>query len=133
MIIDYDINNLKKRQKTDFLIDGKAEYWAIYDFSYKYRTRIFNSVSEEVAYVEKDIYTEDKVNLFDHKGNRIDEIIKTSEGYRSDNYLYSGDIDKGEIRDLFLNDEGKITVNDENNALLAIMFIAGLVEISRKD
>ena len=108
-------------------------YWTVYDFAFKYRTRIFNSRNEEVAYVEKNIFTADKANLFDNKGNMIDEIIKTAEGYKTGKYLYHGDIDKGEADGLFINEDGKLRVIDEDDILSVIMFIAGSVEIARKD
>ena len=133
MIISFDKDNLKKRLKTQFLVDGNTEYWSVYDFSYKYRTRIFNNRNEEVAYTEKDIFYENKVNLFDYKGNRLDEIVKTDEGYRSQKYLYIGDIDKGEIKDLFANEDGTLSVLNDYSVLYAIMFVTGLVEIERKD
>ena len=133
MIISFDKDNLKKRLKTEFLTDGKIEYCSIYDFSYKYRTRIFNSRNEEVGYAEKDIFSENKVNLFDNKGNRIDEIVKTDDGYRSNKYLYIGDIDKGEIKDLFVNKDGTLNVSDEDSVLYSITFVTGLVEAERKD
>ena len=133
MIISFDKDNLKKRLKTQFLVDGNTEYWSVYDFSYKYRTRIFNNRNEEVAYTEKDIFYENKVNLFDYKGNRLDEIVKTDEGYRSQKYLYIGDIDKGEIKDLFVNEDGTLSVLNDYSVLYAIMFVTGLVEIERKD
>ncbi|MBP5279941.1 MAG: hypothetical protein J6Z03_05615 [Erysipelotrichaceae bacterium] len=133
MIIGFDKDNLKKRLKTDFLCDGKVLYWAIYDFSYKYRTRIFNGNDEEVAYVEKDILEDDKVNLFDNKGKKLDEIIKTSEGYRSGDHLYTGDIDNGGIEDLFVSEDGKLSIFDDKDVLYAIMFLCGLIEIVRKD
>ncbi len=133
MVIEFDEDNLKKRLKTEFLCDGRVLYWTVYDFAFKYRTRIFNSRNEEVAYVEKDIFSADKANLFDNKGNMIDEIIKTAEGYKTGKYLYHGDIDKGEADGLFIIEDGKLRVIDEDDILSVIMFIAGSVEIARKD
>ncbi len=133
MIIDFDIDNLKKRQKTEFLCDGEILYWSVYDFAYKYRTRIFNNRNEEVAYVEKDILIDDKANLYDYRGNKIDEITKTAQGYKTSKYQYSGSIDKGEAEGLFINEEGKLSVFDEKNVLSAVMFSAGVIEIARKD
>ena len=133
MIITYDTDNLKKRLKTGFLVDEKMKFYSIYDFAYKYRTRIFNDKNEEVAYVEKDILQADKVDLFDRKGNRLDTILKIAEGYKSDEYLYEGDIDNGEIKDLFANTEGKLTIFDDKSLLFVIMFITGLAEMMRED
>ena len=133
MVIHFDTDNLKKRLKTEFLCDGEILYWTVYDFAFKYRTRIFNDRNEEVAYVEKDIFSDDKANMFDHKGNKIDEMTKTPQGYRTGRYQYSGNIDKGEAEGLFENEEGKLTVFDENNVLAAIMSVAGMIEIARKD
>ncbi len=133
MYINYDQNNLKNRQKTVFSCEGKTLYTSIYDFAFKYRTRIFNDRNEEAAYVEKDIYATDKVIFFDGRGNRLDEMHRTAEGYRCSKYLYVGDIDKGEVKDLFANEDGKLTIYDENSILYVLMIVTGLIEIRRKD
>jgi hypothetical protein len=83
--------------------------------------------------VEKDIYAADKVIFFDGRGNRLDELNRTDEGYQCGKYLYVGDIDKGEVKDLFANEEGKLTIYDENSILFVLMIVTGLIEIIRKD
>ena len=73
----FNADNFKKRLKTEFLDEkGNLYYWGIYDFSYKYRTRIYDKDNQEIYYVEKDIYDNNLVNLFDYKGNKVGEIIR---------------------------------------------------------
>ena len=133
MYIIFDQDNLKKREETRFLCEGEVIYSSIYDFAYKYRTRIFNEKNEEVAYVQKDIYSDDRVIFYDSKNRRLDELIRTDEGYQSDKYLYVGDINKGEAEGLFINENGRLSIDDEKNILYAIMFMTGMIEINRKD
>ncbi|MBQ3295372.1 MAG: hypothetical protein IJH00_02645 [Erysipelotrichaceae bacterium] len=133
MYIVFDQDNLKKREETRFLCEGEVIYSSIYDFAYKYRTRIFNEKNEEVAYVQKDIYSDDRVIFYDSKNRRLDELIRTDEGYQSDKYLYVGDINKGEAEGLFINENGKLSIDDEKSILYAIMFMTGMIEINRKD
>ncbi len=133
MVIHFDKDNLKKRLKTVFKSEDEILFYTIYDFAFKYRTRIFDDEEKEVAYVEKDIFSEGKADLFDYKGHKLCEINKTADGYTNGEYLYIGDIDKGKISDLFVNDDGKLTIDDEDNVLFAIMFMTGLVEITRED
>ena len=133
MYIVFDQDNLKKREETRFLCEGEVIYSSIYDFAYKYRTRIFNEKNEEVAYVQKDIYSDDRVIFYDSKNRRLDELIRTDEGYQSDKYLYVGDINNGEAEGLFINENGKLSIDDEKSILYAIMFMTGMIEINRKD
>ena len=88
MVIYYDEDHLKNRQET-FLRDEKGNvlYRGIYDFSYKYRTRLFEDLSER-AYVELDITSEyPRVVLCDPDGRKIGELIR-KEGLYLDGDLF---------------------------------------------
>ena len=60
MELYYEYDNYLKRLKTPLWQEkGRVLYYGIYDFSYKYRTRIFDVDDNEIAYVEKDITAEE--------------------------------------------------------------------------
>ena len=131
MVLSFDCDHLKKRLKTELLNDGNVEYWGIYDFSYKYRTRIYDHNDNEIAYVEKDIYENGKVNMFDYKGNSLGKIIRTENGYEIGDLVYKGNVDAGMIDNVLSIEEGKMTITDESRILLCIMCLFGLIEIER--
>ena len=126
----FNADNFKKRLKTEFLDEkGNLYYWGIYDFSYKYRTRIYDKDSQEIYYVEKDIYDNNLVNLFDYKGNKVGEIIRKDGTCILNEYVFNGDIDDGKADNLFIVKDNCLTILDDDKAELIILFIFGLVEM----
>ena len=75
MELYYEYDNYLKRLKTPLWQEkGRVLYYGIYDFSYKYRTRIFDVDDNEIAYVEKDI-TAEKPCVEGKEMSRYDDII----------------------------------------------------------
>lgn len=73
MIYTYNPDDLKSRTKTTIFNDeGRMVFWGIYDFSYKYRTRIYDADDEEIMYVQKEIGLPDEpVVCYDSKGRKL--------------------------------------------------------------
>ena len=63
----FDNDNRHLRNRTELRDgDGRLMFWGIYDFAFKYRTRIFDAHDIEIAYVEKDVtVSEDTVVFYD--------------------------------------------------------------------
>ena len=135
MELFYDNHHLKKRLRTDLLDEkGGIVLWGIYDFAFKYRTRIFNPSDEEVAYVEKDIAAKsDVVNIFDPAGKKIDALVNTDGRLflEKEGLLYDGDLREGTVEGLLHIDEGKLMIEREEDLLKAAALLFSLVEIER--
>ncbi len=130
MVIYYDEDHLKNRQET-FLRDEKGNvlYRGIYDFSYKYRTRLFEDLSER-AYVELDITSEyPRVVLCDPDGRKIGELIR-KEGL----YLDGVPVEKNENGFRYAGAFAKDGVLDtgEEDVLKCVLLLFAMIEIERK-
>ena len=133
MILTFDPTSLKNRNRTEIKdLDGNLLYWSIYDFSYKYRTRIYDSNDIEDAYVEKMVEQDNKVRCVNLKDNKELYLLKTVNGYEYGAYDYIGDIDKGYIEGIMELEDGQIMISDENNMMMSIMLMFALIEAERE-
>lgn len=132
MKIYFDLNNLINRQKTEIKDEnGNLLYWGIYDFSYKYRTRIFNNVDNELMYVQKDISKDGNiVNICDLKDTIIDCI--NDDLLINDNLKINGDYQKGSIEGLMYIEAGSIDILDDSKIDKCIAVLFALVERERQ-
>lgn len=135
MELVYDYHHLIERKRTDLLDEkGGIVLWGIYDFAFKYRTRIFNCSDEEVAYVEKDIAAdEDIVNICDSAGKKIDALVRADGRLylEKEGLLFSGDLREGKIEDYLRINEGRLMVERKEDLLKAAALLFSLVEIDR--
>ena len=130
MVIYYDEDHLRNRQET-FLRDEKGIvlYRGIYDFSYKYRTRIFRDPIE-AAYVELDITSESPRVLFcDPDGKKIRELIR-----KDGLYLDEIPVEKNGSGFLYMSASAKDGVLDtgEEDILTCVLLLFAMIEIERK-
>jgi hypothetical protein len=135
MQLVYDNNERLSRNKTQvFDEEGKLRFWSIYDFSFKYRTRIYDDKDHEIAYVEKDVaLKEDVVCFYDPLGKKTG-LLKKEEGQyilEPDGLIYKGDPLKGEIEGFLRISEGKIEIEKDADVLKAIEVLFALIEIER--
>lgn len=133
MILTFNPTHLKNRNRTEIKdLDNNLLYWSIYDFSYKYRTRIYDGNDIEVAYVEKIVAQDNTVRCVDLKDNKEINLIKTDNGYKYGDYDYIGDVDKGHIEGIMELEDSQIEISDENNLIMYMMLMFALVEAERE-
>ena len=135
MELVYKYNDLESRNRTDLLDEkGSLRYWGIYDFAYKYRTRIFDENDNEVAYVQKDVsVNEDVVIFYDAAGNETGRLTRKDGTLllEPDGKVYEGDRKNGMIKDLLCIKEGSLSFDQEEDMLKSVTVLFALVEIDR--
>ncbi len=87
----FDRESLLARARTEIKNEeGKLMYWGIYDFSYKWRIRIFDENSLEIGYVQYRIGDDEHIDLCgaiensftaDEMKNILNDSIMIDEGY----------------------------------------------------
>ena len=132
MKVYFDLNNLINRQKTEIKDElGNLLYWGIYDFSYKYRTRIFNNNDNELMYVQKDISKDDNiVNICDLKDTVIDYI--NGDLLVNDNLKINGNYQIGDIEGLLHIEDGSMEILDDSKIDKCVAILFALVERERQ-
>ena len=137
MKLVYDKDNLIARNRTPLKDEnGNLFCWGIYDFAFKYRTRIFNREDIEIAYIERNIAKENEpIEFFDPLGNKEDAlIVKDDKIYlEKEGSFYEGDLEKGEIPGLLKIDHDVIEIINEERALKAIEVLFSLAEMERTE
>ncbi len=132
MELYYEYDNYLKRLKTPLWQEkGRVLYYGIYDFSYKYRTRIFDVDDNEIAYVEKDITAEKPcVGAWLHSGEKLFDLYREGDEYTVEPQGYRfKKTDNGFVIDgVMTADEGKVT-GDDIPLMLSLLF--AMVEIAR--
>ena len=78
----FKYNDLIQRNRTELLSEtGDLCFWGIYDFAFKYRTRIFDKEDVEIACVEKDVTaSKDTVRFYDAAGKHLHTFSTNSVG-----------------------------------------------------
>lgn len=135
MVINFDIDHLLNRKKTILSKEnGDVYVYGIYDFSYKYRTRIYDGNDLELGYVYKDIARDEDIVCFADKDDKLTGSLKKEDGtYRLEpgNIVFTGDYKEGEAADLFVFHNGQI-IAAEDEMLMAVMTLFALAEIDRQ-
>lgn len=135
MKLIFQYNDLIQRNRTELLSEtGELCYWGIYDFAFKYRTRIFDKDDIEAAFVEKDITAEkDCVLFYDAAGERSDALIREDGRLilEKEGLIFEGDLQSGKIEGLMKVCEGVLEVEDEKDVIKAAQVLFSLVEIDR--
>ena len=134
MVIYYDEDHLWNRQET-FLTNPAKEilYRGIYDFSYKYRSRVFDPQGRELGYVQLDITSFfPHVDLCDPEGNRI-AFLEKNEGYllEPDQLSVKKEGRSFRIEDVAEAENGKLNIRKED-PLKYVLLLFAMVEIERK-
>lgn len=134
MLIFYEQDHLRNRQETLLRdVEGQILYRGIYDFSYKYRTRVFDPQGREAGYVELDITSvPTQVDLQGPDGNRIASLIRKEGLYLEPEHLtVEKDHDGFFISGLMKAENGKMEVPDED-PLKYVLLLFAMIEIERK-
>ncbi len=135
MKLIFQYNDLVTRQKTELLNEeGALLYYGIYDFSYKYRTRIFDHEGIEISYVEKQITAErDTVCFYAADGTKSGALIRKEGKLVSEDgdLVYEGDLRKGKIEGLMEVSDGCLKIEKEEEVLKCLQILFSLVEIDR--
>ena len=132
MELYYEFDNYIKRQKTPLKDEnGRLLYYGIYDFSYKFRTRIFDAADNEISYVEKDI-TADKplVKGFTHDNKLLFELTKENDEYQvmPQGWRFVMKDNGFVINNVMMADRNRV-VSDDMDIALPLLF--AMVEIQR--
>lgn len=132
MIIRFDEESLLERKETELTDEnGELLYTGIYDFSYKYRTRLFSKEGTELGYVELDV-TEDRptVLLCDSKGTVIGRLVEDEGLYLEPGHEHvEGDKRSFHLNDRVTKEEGSLSVMDSDLKYLLLMY--AMIEIER--
>ena len=132
MELYYEFDNYIKRLKTPLKDkNGCLLYYGIYDFSYKFRTRIFDADDNEISYVEKDITAESPlVNAFAHDGTLLFKLYKEDDEYSviPQGWHFKTEKNCFMIEHVMMADRNRV-VSDDMNIALPLLF--ALVEIQR--
>ena len=114
------VRNIDLNKKIELLNDNnEVMYWLIYDFAYKRRMRIFDSLDNEVAYVNLKIESlNNDIALYDKEDQLISVYDKGNVIINEDGYT---------IKDLMnINKKDncyELEVLDEDNVLTSIMYL----------
>ena len=136
MELVFSEDNLMERKKTQLSDEnGQLLYWGIYDFAYKYRTRIYDHNDNEIAYVEKDIASSDTpVFFYDPLDKVIGNIFRKKDGCSSgpEGYEIKEDDVVIEVEGLMRKENGRLIIYDEEKVLKCLMIMFGMIEIKRQ-
>lgn len=132
MELYYEFDNYIKRLKTPLTDkNGRLLYYGIYDFSYKFRTRIFDENDNEISYVEKDITAEEPlVNAYAHDGTPLFKLYKEDDEYlvMPQGWRFKTDNSCFMIEHVMMADKKRVVCDDMN---IALPLLFALVEIQR--
>ena len=131
----FKYNDLIQRNRTELLSEtGDLCFWGIYDFAFKYRTRIFDKEDVEIAYVEKDVTaSKDTVRFYDAAGKQEGALVREDGKLilENEDLVYQGDARSGKIEGLMSVSEGILEVKEEKDVLKAAEVLFSLIEIDR--
>ena len=131
----FDNDNRHLRNRTELRdSDGRLMFWGIYDFAFKYRTRIFDAHDIEIAYVEKDVTVlEDTVVFYDPARGKIAQLQRDDGKLvlKSEGICYEGDADEGEVKGMLKIGKGVLETENDQDLLKAVCLLFALIEIDR--
>ena len=137
MELVYDHDALVNRERCELRDEqGSVLYWGIYDFAFKYRTRIFDGNDDEVSFVQKDLESSlETVGIYDPADRKKGELLREEGLYllQPEGKEYRGNIREGGIPSLMKVENGTLFVEDENEVLKAAEVLFALAQIDRKD
>ncbi len=135
MILGYDPDDLSNRKKTELKDENDhTVFWGIYDFAFKYRTRIFDGKDNELGYVQLDVGKAVPEVVF---CNALDEITghmaREEDHYRilPEGMIFHGNSTKGEIPGIMKIRNGELEIDKTEDALRCVMILYASVEIAR--
>lgn len=131
----YNPQDLKERNRCEIRNEaGKLLYWGIYDFSYKYRTRIYDAGNEEQGYVQLDSTAGFRqVSINDPEDHPIAFIKKETDAY----FLFPEKLRIQttaagfRLESVMIAERGKMEVYDEKDLLISSMLLFGMVLMQR--
>lgn len=136
MVLVYDHQKLIQRSLTALCDEkGRLYYTGIYDFAYKYRTRIFDPAGNEAAYVEKDVSAKEEIVCFyDGQGKQTGSLIRKEDCFvllpEETVFEENGD-GSYQIGGLLQNQKGILKVENQEDLLKAVMVLFSMIEIKR--
>lgn len=132
MIIRFCEEDLLERRETHLRDEnGELLYVSIYDFAYKYRTRLFSKDGTELGYAELNL-TEKKptVLLCDGKGTVIGRLIEDGDLYLEPGHeQITGDKRSFQLDGKVRKEEGSLSVEDDDLRYILLMY--AMIEIER--
>ena len=135
MILRYNPDDLRNRKKTELKDkNDHTVFWGIYDFAYKYRTRIFDGKDNEMGYVQLDVSKSvPEVVFCDATDGILGHMIKKEDHYRilPEGMEFHGNSSEGEIPDIMKINNGELEIEKEDDLLRCVMVLYASVEIAR--
>ena len=135
MILRYDPDGLKNRKKTELKDENDhTAFWGIYDFAYKYRTRIFDGQDSELGYVQLDVSKPvPEVVFCDATDGILGHMIEEGDHYRilPEGIEFRGSCTEGQIPGIMKISNGELEIDKENDLLRCAMILFASVEIVR--
>ena len=135
MILRYDPDDLRNRKKTELKDENDhTVFWGIYDFAFKYRTRIFDGKDNELGYVQLDVgKAVPEVVFCDAFDETKGQMVREEDYYRilPEGMEFHGDSSKGEIPGIMKIRNGELEIDKTDDPLLCVMILYASVEIAR--
>ena len=135
MILRYDPDDLIHRRKTQLKDEnGQTVFWGIYDFAYKYRTRIFDGEDSELGYVQLDVGKSVPEVFFSDPADEIKgRMIQEESHYLilPEGSVFEGNSKEGQIPGIMKITDGRLETEDEADLLRCVMVLFASVEIAR--
>ncbi|MBQ1788501.1 MAG: hypothetical protein II004_06180 [Erysipelotrichaceae bacterium] len=135
MILRYDPDDLRNRKKTELKDENDhTVFWGIYDFAFKYRTRIFDGKDNELGYVQLDVgKAVPEVVFCDAFDETKGQMVREEDHYQilPEGMEFHGDSSKGEIPGIMKIRNGELEIDKTDDPLLCVMILYASVEIVR--
>ena len=135
MILRYDPDDLKNRKKTELKDENDhTVFWSIYDFAFKYRTRVFDGDDNELGYVQLDVGKPDPdVVFYDSQDRILGHMIKEEDHYLilPERTIFHGNSSEGQIPGIMKITDGELEIEKESDLLRCVMVLYASVEIAR--
>ena len=137
MLITYDEKDLLSRSETLIRDEaGETLYRGIYDFSYKYRTRIYDARGEALAYVQLDITSDKPVVAFCDDADRILGCLQQEEDHycvMPQGWILERRSDAALIEGIMTAERDHAEIVRAEDLFQCILILFALVEIGRKE
>ena len=135
MILRYDPDDLKNRKKTELKDENDhTVFWGIYDFAFKYRTRIFDGEDNELGYVQLDVGKLIPEVFFSDPADTIMGRMIREEDHcliLPEKTVFEGNSLEGKIPGIMEIKNGRLDIENDNDLLRCVMILYASVEIAR--
>ena len=121
MILKYDPEDLRNRKMSRLKDENDhTVFWSIYDFAYKYRTRIFDGEDNELGYVQLDVSKAvPEVVFCDATDEIMGCMVKEEDYYRilPEGMEFHGNSSEGEIPGIMKIRNGELEIDIADDPL----------------